>query len=77
MEMNTNPQRNRTGLYLLLILLFIGCLWIGWHDFDPWLPQDAVREDIRSSIRWIIQLMVQYFIPLNILVFFCGENLFS
>ncbi len=76
MEMTTNPQRDRTRRYLLLILIFIGCLWNGWHDFDPRLPQDAVRDDIRSSVRWVIQLMVQYFIPLNILVFFV-EKMFA
>lgn len=73
MEMMTEARRNRSGLYMMLILVFAACLWIGWHDFDPWMPQEAVRENIRTSIRWLIQMAIQYFIPINILVFFAQE----
>lgn len=73
MQMTADARPIRTGLYLVLILAFAACLWIGWHDFDPWMPQETVRETIRSGIRGIIQLAIQYFIPINILVFFVQE----
>ncbi|MEO8002733.1 MAG: hypothetical protein ABI644_12735 [Arenimonas sp.] len=74
MEMITEFRRNRAGFYLMLILVFAVSLWIGWHDFDPWIPQKIVRENIHLDIRWIIQLAVQYFIPMNILVYCVQET---
>ncbi len=68
-----DARKNRSGLYLLLAIVFAICLWIGWHDVDFRIPQEMVRENIRSGIRGIIQLAIQYFIPANILVFFVQE----
>jgi len=65
--------RHKYLLYIVLASILAGCLWIGWHDFDPRMPQEAVRENIRSGIRGIIQLAVQYFIPINILIYFVQE----
>jgi len=73
MKILTGSQVNRPGFYLILFMVLVSCLWIGWHDFDPWVPQELVRENIRSTIRWMSQLMVQYFIPGNILVYFAKE----
>lgn len=73
MNIMKNAKRNKAGLYLMLALILVACLWIGWHDFNPWIQQEAVRENIRSGIRWTIQLAVQYFIPINILVYFAQE----
>jgi serine/threonine protein kinase len=60
-------------VYSLAIMVLIGCLWIGWQDFDPHLPQEVVRESIRSTIRRIIQLLVQYVVPLGLIVFLIAE----
>lgn len=73
--MNTmkDNKKSKTGFYMVLAVILAACLWIGWHDFDPWISQEAVRDNIRSGIRWTIQLAVQYFIPINILVYFVRE----
>jgi hypothetical protein len=63
----------RAWLYLALALLLVGCLWVGWHDFDPYIPQEVIRENIRSSTRRTIQITIQYIIPLAVLVFFIRE----
>lgn len=73
MKNTIGSQNKNIALYLLLGLLLLTCLWIGWHDFDPRIPQEMVRENIRAGIRGIVQLAVQYFIPINILVFFAQE----
>lgn len=73
--MNTmkDAKRNKAVLYLTLALILAVCIGIGWHDFDPEIPQQVVRENIRSGIRWTLQLAIQYFIPINILVYFAQE----
>lgn len=63
----------RAWLYLALALLLVGCLWVGWHDFDPRIGQEVIRENIRSGIRDAIQIVIQYIMPLCILVFFSRE----
>jgi len=63
----------KAWLYLVLLLLLIGCLWVGWHDFDPRIAQEVVRENIRSLIRRTIQIVIQCIIPLGILIFFARE----
>ena len=72
MSVNT-PRSSRLWLYVILTLVLLACLWVGWRDFDPWIPQDEVRENIRSSIRWVIQVLVQYVIPGAIVIFFGKE----
>ena len=67
---NTLPREQGRGwLYAGLILMLLGCLWTGWHDFDPAIPQAEVRESIRTSIRSVIQLFLQYVMPTVIIVF--------
>ncbi|MGH8049676.1 MAG: hypothetical protein ACREPB_03345 [Arenimonas sp.] len=73
MNKTKNQKRNKVVLYLALGLVLAACLWIGWHDFDPRIPQAEVRENIRSGIRWTIQLAIQYFVPINILVYFAQD----
>jgi hypothetical protein len=60
-------------VYSLAILALLGCLWIGWRDFDPNLPQEVVRETIRSTPRLIIQLLVQFVVPMGLIVFLLAE----
>ncbi len=68
-------HRSKPVLYLILAIVLFACLWIGWRDFDPWIPQDEVRENIRLTIRWVIQVLIQYVIPGAIIIFFCKEAL--
>ena len=77
-ELNHMKQTSKTAktkilLYAVLGAVLLSCLWIGWHDFDPRLSQSEVREGIRSSIRMVVQIAVQYVIPILILGFFIGE----
>lgn len=57
----------RGWVHVALGAVLLACLWIGWHDFDPWMSQEAVRGSIRGFIRGAVQLLVQYLIPLAIL----------
>lgn len=66
-------KKSKTAIYLMLALILAACVWAGWHDFDLRIPQEIVRENIRAGIRGTIQLAVQYFIPINILVYFAQE----
>ncbi len=61
--------------YVLLILVFFACLWVGWRDFDPWIPQTEFRESLRAAIRSVIQLLVQFVVPGAILLFLGREIL--
>lgn len=60
-------------LYIGLALALLACWWMGWRDFDPNIAQELVRENIRSSIRGLIQVSIQYLVPIAILVFFTSE----
>lgn len=65
----TKTHRRNYALYLGLVLILLACWWIGWRDYDPYLTQEAVRENIRASIRGLIQISIQF----AILVFFTSE----
>ena len=66
-------QHHKHLLYIGLALVLLACWWIGWRDFDPNIAQELVRENIRSSIRGLIQISIQYIVPIAILVFFTSE----
>ena len=69
-----NPSR--LWLYAILALVLVACLWVGWSDFNPWIPQDEIRENIRFTTRWVIQILIQYIIPGAIVMFF-GKKAFE
>ena len=71
----STTRRSKFWLYAGLVFVFFVCLWVGWRDFDPMIPQSEVREMIRSNIRRVIQILVQFVIPGAILVFFAKEGL--
>ena len=73
MSQSTPVPRQFPWLYLGLALLFVACVWIGWRDFDPFVPQEAVRAGIRGSIRGTFQFLVQYLVPIAILVYLAGK----
>ena len=60
-------------VYAAAILALLGCLWIGWRDFNPNIPQEVVRETIRATPRLIIQLLLQYVAPLLLVIFLVTE----
>ena len=66
-------NHRKVVLYLGLALELLACWWIGWQDFDPDLSQEVIRENIRSGIRGVVQILIQYILPLGILVFFTSE----
>lgn len=76
MPSGDTSNRSRLWLYAILTLVLVACLWVGWRDFTPWIPQDEIRENIRSTIRWAIQLLIQYIIPGAIVIFF-GKKIFT
>ena len=70
----TRINSHRRGVvYVALAGILILCLWIGWSDLDIQMQQNELRESIRSTIRRLIQLAVQFFIPGAILAFFVKE----
>jgi hypothetical protein len=69
----TEQRRSKLPLYVILGLALVACLWIGWRDHNPWIPQDVVRANIRSTIRRVMQISVQFVIPGAIVAFFVGE----
>lgn len=75
MTPNDTSRRSKWWLYAILTVVLFACLWVGWSDFDPRIPQGEVRENIRHTIRWVIQVLVQYVIPAAILIFFGREAL--
>src|SRR5690606_14805181 len=60
-------------VYAAAVLALLVCLWIGWRDFDPNVPQEVVRETIRATPRLFFQLLVQYVAPLVLVAFLVTE----
>ena len=72
----SNSKRSNTKrawCYIGLLLALAACLWVGWGDFDPRMPQAEVRETIRLSIRWTIQVLVQFVLPVAIVTYLIGD----
>ncbi len=72
-----NKSLPRGVLYLGLVLILFYCVWLGWSDFDPRIPQELVRNNIRSGIRSSLQVIVQYIVPVSIIAFFVREIMAS
>jgi hypothetical protein len=72
---NTASHRSKFWLYAFLAFVLLACLWAGWRDFDfdPWLSQGEIRENIRSTVRWAIQVLMQLLVPASILYYFGAE----
>jgi hypothetical protein len=60
-------------VYLLATLILAWCLVLGWSGFDPYVPQEAVRDTIRGMPRGVVQLVVQYIVPALLLGFLVNE----
>lgn len=73
MSTSVRIQKYQYVLYFVLVLTLLACGWIGWRDYDPYIAQEVVRNTIRASIRGLIQMAVQYIVPLAIVVYFANE----
>lgn len=61
-------------LYFLVVAALAACVWIGWPDFTPWVPQAAVQEAVRAAPRQMIQVLVQFVAPLFLVAFLVSEG---
>jgi hypothetical protein len=50
-------------LFLLAVVALVACLWIGWSDFTPQVPQELVKEAIRAAPQRVMQIVVQFIAP--------------
>jgi len=66
-------RKPKRVFYLWLVVILLACWWIGWRDYDPYMAQELVRENIRTGIRGMIQISIQYIVPVAILVYFTSE----
>ena len=71
--METARKNPKTTTLVLAALALLACLWIGWSDFDPNVPQDVVRESIRATPRVLVQILVQYVAPAFLVAFLVRE----
>jgi hypothetical protein len=60
-------------LYSLAVAALAACLWVGWSDFTPWVPQAAVQEAIRAAPRRIFQILVQFVAQVLLVGFLVSE----
>jgi len=67
------PGNRPWWVYLTAVAALAACLWVGWGDFDPRVPQEAVREAIRAAPRQAVQYCVQYLAPVLLLGFLAAE----
>ncbi|MEM1262755.1 MAG: hypothetical protein AAGH76_10195 [Pseudomonadota bacterium] len=75
MNQPEHARGSRLPLYAVLVIVLLACLWIGWSDVDLAMSQDEIRESIRSTIRRLLQIGIQFVIPAAILLFFVKEAL--
>lgn len=62
-------------VYLVAVVALVASVWIGWSDFDPQVPQETVREVIRAAPRNLIQVLVQFVVPLLLVGFLVREGM--
>lgn len=67
--------RKPVWVYLVVIAALIGSIWVGWGDFDPYVPRKVVQETIRAAPRNIVQILVQFVVPALLLGFLAKEAL--
>lgn len=61
------------AIYGTLAVVLGLALWIGWGDFDPVIPRAEVQDGIRYVIRRVIQILIQFIIPVSIIGYFVAE----
>lgn len=58
--------------YAVAVAMLAASLWVGWRD-NLNVPQDVVRETIRSMPRLSVQVLVQFVAPVAALWFLVSE----
>jgi hypothetical protein len=61
--------RKSAWVYVAAAVALGACLWIGWGDFDPYVPRATVQAAIRATPRGLLQLIVQWLAPIGLLLF--------
>ena len=54
--------RRAWWVYAVAVAVLAASLWVGWRD-NLNVPQDVVRETIRSTPRLLVQGLVQFVAP--------------
>jgi len=73
----TEWQSKPRWVYALLLGVLAACIWAGWHDFNPAIPQEVVRAGIRSTIRQAVQVGIQFILPAIIIYLLVRDGLAS
>jgi hypothetical protein len=72
--MNTTPVRSAPTV-LFAVLALAACLWVGWRDFDPFVPQAVVRDAIHAGPRMAMQVLVRFVAPIVLVAFLVRQAL--
>ncbi len=72
--MSTNA-RKPVWVYLAVFAALVASIWIGWGDFDPYVPQQVVKDTIRAAPQKIVQFLVQFVAPVLLIGFLAKEGL--
>jgi len=70
--MTATTQRSLTTIVFATLALAT-CLWVGWRDFDPDVPQAVVRDAIHAGPRVVVQLLVQFVAPVVLVAFLARQ----
>jgi hypothetical protein len=62
-------------VYFLAVAALLASIAIGWADVDLRVPQETVRETIRAAPRTIVQVLLQFVVPVLLLGFLAREGL--
>jgi hypothetical protein len=69
----SGKQSRSVGWVVFALVALVASLWVGWGDFNPWIPQDTVRAAIQASPRTVVQLLVQFVVPVLLVAFLVRE----
>ena len=64
--------RRAWWVYAVAVAVLAASLWVGWRD-NLNVPQDVVRETIRSMPRLFVQVLVQFVAPVAASWFLVSE----
>jgi hypothetical protein len=62
-------------VYLVAVTALIASVWIGCAGVDLHVPQETVREVIRAAPRTVVQILVQFVVPVLLIGFLASEGM--